>query len=232
MAKEEDRISGGGMFLIFLAVLNSNNNRSVHNVRIERLWVDITAQVGGHWADIFTELELAHGLNINNVHHIWLLHHLFLHVINSQLAFFAKSWNQHKIQIHDGPNCSPADLFGFDILVHGIRGTLLPDELSEEELEVYGVDWEGLQDDQLLHSQRINNGTSEGWTSWLGQQGPPAHLNEVSVLPPTNEMISDDHIAIINQAVAPWMGSPEVTDVIGAWSHGLAAVRSIGYAIF
>ena len=144
----------------------------------------------------------------------------------------AESWNQHKIQIHDGPNHSPADLFGFNILVHGIRGTLLPDELSEEELEVYGVDWEGLQDDQLLHSQRINNGTAAGWTSWLGQQGPPAHLNEVSMLLPTNVMISDDHIVIINQAVAPWMGSPEVTDVIGAWNHGLAAVRFIGYAIF
>ncbi|KAG6806455.1 hypothetical protein H0H92_011282, partial [Tricholoma furcatifolium] len=88
--------------------------RSVHNVRIERLWVDVTAQVGSTWADIFTTLELQHGLDINNVHHIWLLHHLFLSTINQQLEFFVQSWNQHRIQIRNGPNRSPADMFGFD----------------------------------------------------------------------------------------------------------------------
>ena len=71
-------------------------------------------------------------------------------------------------------------MFGFDMIVHGVWGDQLPeDELSEEELEVNGVDWEGLQDDQLLWSQRENNSTDEGWSSWVGQQGPPAHLNEV-----------------------------------------------------
>jgi hypothetical protein len=111
--------------------------RSVHNVRIERLWVDVTAQVGAFWADIFTELELRYGLDINNIHHIWLLHHLFLRLINQQLTFFAESWNQHRIQIRDGPNRSPADMFGFDMLVHGVRGDQLPDEdLTEEELEM------------------------------------------------------------------------------------------------
>jgi len=48
--------------------------RSVHNIRIERLWVDITAQIGASWAEAFTDLEINHGLDINNTHHIWLLH--------------------------------------------------------------------------------------------------------------------------------------------------------------
>src|SRR6202050_19966 len=109
-------------------------------------------------------LELRHGLDINNIHDIWLLHHLFLHLINQQLAFFAESWNHHRIQIRDGPNRSPADMFGFDMLVHGVRGDQLPDkDLSEEELEVYGVDWEGLHDEWLLNSQQANNPISEGW---------------------------------------------------------------------
>lgn len=82
------------------------DNRSVHNVRIEHLWVDVTAQVRAHWADLFTDLKLTHGLDVNNVHHIWLLHLIFLPIINSQLAFFAESWNHHKIQICDGPNHS------------------------------------------------------------------------------------------------------------------------------
>ena len=39
-------------------------------------------------------------------------------------------------------------MFGFDMIVHGVRGDQLPeDELSEEVLEVYRVDWEGLHDD-------------------------------------------------------------------------------------
>ena len=40
-------------------------DRSVHNVCIEHLWVDVTDQVGAFWAEMFTELELQHSLNIN-----------------------------------------------------------------------------------------------------------------------------------------------------------------------
>ena len=90
--------------------------RSVHNVCIECLWGDVTGQVGSSWADAFTNLELFHGLDINNPHHIWLLHILFLSIINSQLELFARGWNSHGIQIQDGPNCSPEDMFGFDMM--------------------------------------------------------------------------------------------------------------------
>ncbi|KAJ7633530.1 hypothetical protein DFH06DRAFT_1272399 [Mycena polygramma] len=161
---------------------------SVHNVRIERLWVDITAQLGATWAERFTVLELRHGLDINNISHIWLLHFLFLATINSQLAFFAQSWNQHRIQIRDGPNRSPADMFVFDMLANGVRGNQLPAEevLSEEELEVYGIDWAGLRDDDLLASQRTNNPMGEGASSWVGRVGPPplGDLSSVVVEPP------------------------------------------------
>ena len=138
--------------------------RSVHNVQIEQLWVDVTAQVGASWAEIFTQLELRFGLDINNIHHVWLLHHLFLPFINQQLQFFAESWNQHRIAIWDSPSQSPADLFGFNMIVHGLRGAQLPsDVLSEEEIELYGVDWEGLHDEGLLQSRQSNNPESEGW---------------------------------------------------------------------
>ena len=39
-------------------------------------------------------------------------------------------------------------------MVHGICGDQLPEEvMSDEDLEVYGVDWEGLHDEQLLRSE-------------------------------------------------------------------------------
>ena len=78
-------------------------DRSVHNVRIEQLWVDVTAQVGAYWAEFFIQLELQHGLDVNNINHIWLLQYLFLQVINNQLMFWASSWNQHKQQVQGGP---------------------------------------------------------------------------------------------------------------------------------
>jgi len=75
------------------------------------------------------------------------------------------------------------------MLVHGIREDQLPDkDLSEEELEVYGVDWEGLHDKRLLNSQQANNPISEGWNSWVGHVGPPDNLNEVSVDPPVGSL--------------------------------------------
>jgi hypothetical protein len=198
-------------------------------VRIERLWVDVTAQVGSFWADIFTELELRYGLNINNIHHIWLLHYLFLTIINQQLAFFAESWNQHRIQIRDGPNRSPADLFGFDMFVHGIRGHQLSveDDLDDEELEVYGVDWEGLRDEQLLRSQRQNNSANEGWSSWVGRAGPPENLNEVSVSSPSG-ILHDQEVAVLGEALELRMENlmSNDTNITDLWVLALGHCRA------
>ncbi|KAJ7036875.1 hypothetical protein C8F04DRAFT_1220836 [Mycena alexandri] len=150
--------------------------RSIHNVRIERLWVDVTAQVGATWSKNFTMLELHHGLDINN----------------------------HQIQIRNGHNRSPADMFYFDTLVHGAHGHALAADLSEEELE-------GLHDDTLLHSQRENNAEETGWTSWLRRVGPPEHLNEVPV-------------AALEAIIAEWRGLAADWDIIHLWNIALAFV--------
>jgi len=203
-------------------------------VWIKRLWVDVTAQVSAFFSDIFTNLELWHGLDINNIHHIWLLQHLFLHQINHQLAFFAESWNQHRIQIRDGLNRSPADMFGFDMLVHGVRGDQLPEEdLAEEELEVYGVDWEGLRDEQLLRSQRANNPTNEGWNSWVGRIGPPEHLNMVHVDPPIGSLQPSD-VAALDETLQPWIqgSTSDDEEIIALWTHALAYAQTMYNHIF
>ncbi|KAJ7053160.1 hypothetical protein C8F01DRAFT_996937 [Mycena amicta] len=207
---------------------DGQHGMSVHNVRIERLWVDVTAQVGATWGDHFTLLELRHGLNINNVAHIWLLHFLFLATINSQLAFFAESWNNHRIQIRNGPNRSPIDMFGFDMYVCGVRGDELPaaeEDLSEEELEVFGIDWQGLRDDAILESQRQNNPLDENSTSWLGRTGPPTDLSHVAVDPPIGTLTEEEVERLVEMA-APLMGSAENEDITALWSQALATVRS------
>jgi hypothetical protein len=202
-------------------------------VRIERLWVDVTAQVGALWADHFTLLELHHGLDINNHSHIWLLHHLFLPTINQQLSFFAASWNQHVMQIHGGPNRSPADMFCFDMLVHGIRGDQVPpnDQMTDEELEAFGVDWEALQDDAVLASHCANNTSSEGLTSWVGTVGPPEDLNEVQ-LDPIDRPFMSDQLHTFEEALGPLIGSAADADIISLWFHGLTLARSLNGNMF
>jgi hypothetical protein len=225
-------ISGDGKKLCTSGYLYSKlDYRSVHNIRIERLWVDVTAQVGATWAELFLMLEVGHGLNINNPNHIWLLHYLFLGTLNAQLEFFAQGWNHHRIQIQHGPNRSPADMFGFDMLTQGIRGTQLPTPatttpMTDDELEVFGVDWDGLRDDSLLQSREANNSSTEGSSSWLGHSGPPEHLNEVSVEPPTGIFMAEE-LMMIDRSLLHLAGAIEEVDVARLWIEGLALARNL-----
>ncbi|KAJ3841308.1 hypothetical protein F5878DRAFT_650604 [Lentinula raphanica] len=165
-----------------------HDGHHLHNVRIERLWVDVSNYISQHWNNLFTRLEMDHQLDVSNRNHIWLLQHLFLNIINQSLSFWAEAWNCHRIsQRHgDGPTRSPEDMWGFDMLVHGVRGDPIDQfAMSDEELEVFGVDWEGLRDDDLLRSLRQNYVHEQGSNTWLGRHGPPERLNEVEVLPPS-----------------------------------------------
>ncbi|KAI0060522.1 hypothetical protein BV25DRAFT_1807039 [Artomyces pyxidatus] len=208
---------------------DGQHGESVHNVRIERLWVDVTAQVGSKWADFFTNLELVHGLDVNSTSHLWLLHQLFLPRLNAQLSFFAESWNRHKIQICNGPSRTPADMFVMDMYVFGVRGSqIAPEEaLSEDDLEVYGVDWEGLGEPSLLTSRNMNNGTNEGHTSWVGRAGPPEHLNTVEVIPPTFLADRAEEVSTYLQAyLQEVLDNPDPASQASAWVYGLAFMQS------
>nr|GAT43777.1 predicted protein [Mycena chlorophos] len=201
--------------------------RSVHNVRIERLWVDVTAQVGETWHQAFQLLEIRHGLDINNLNHIWLLQFLFLATINAQLAFFAQTWNQHRIQIRRGPNRSPTDMFVFDMFVNGVRGDQLPLEeegLSEEELEAFGIDWQEFRDEAILNSQHLNNSGLEGASSWIGRQGPPDDLSHVIVEPPA-DTLTHDEAAALYEHFSPLIGLAGDDNIIALWTQALAYVR-------
>ena len=206
------------------------------NIRIERLWVDVTAQVGATWAQVFMTLELHHGLNINNQNHIWLLHYLFLNTINQQLDFFSQAWNHHRIQIRNSPSRSPADMFGFDMLVHGVRGYQLPTppdvSLSDEELEVFGVDWEGLQDENMLQSRQTNNRADEAPGSWLVQNPPPQNLNEVNVVPPVAGIFTDEEIMAIDQSLFYLLGAAGDDEVAELWTEALVLARSFHPNLF
>jgi hypothetical protein len=136
--------------------------------------------------------------------------------------FFAQSWIEHHIQIREGPNCSPVDMFGFDQLVHGVRGDQLPhDGMAEEELEVYGIDWEALTDERILTSHQNNNDIREDSSSWLGRVRPPDNLNEVQVNTPTAPLHLEE-IQQIDEATQAWRQLGDKNSVVLSWVYGLA----------
>jgi hypothetical protein len=125
-------------------------------------------------------------------------------------------------------------MFGFDMLVHGVRGDQLPEEdLTEEELEVYGVHWEGLHEEQLLRSQRANNPTSEGWSSWVGRIGPPKQLNAVHVYPPIDSL-QPSEVDALDETLRPWLqgSASDDAEIIALWTHALAYAQTMHYHIF
>ncbi|KAJ3898178.1 hypothetical protein F5879DRAFT_812966 [Lentinula edodes] len=200
--------------------------RSVHNVRIERLWVDVSHYCSQTWHDMFTLLEIHHGLQVSNSNHIWLLQHVFLPMINEQLAFWADSWNSHRVSQRRGPARSPEDMFVFDSLVNGICGDPLEQfAMTDEELEVFGVDWEGLQDETLLRTLRTHY-AHEGSGSWLGHRGPPPDLNEVAVSPPST-LLAEEEVAFLNQQLRHHTRLPREQEVIQLWINALSIVKSM-----
>ncbi|KAJ3765554.1 hypothetical protein FB446DRAFT_655116 [Lentinula raphanica] len=201
-------------------------SRSVHNVRIERLWVDVSVHISQRWNDYFSELEVRHYLDNNNPNHIWLLQYLFMDTINQALAFWAESWNNHRITQRDGPSRSPEDMWGFDMLVHGIRGNSLDDfAMTDQELEVFGIDWEGLEDQDLVQSLRQNYVHEEGASTWLGRHGPPPALNEVQVEPPSELMTTTD-IEALGALLQPNSPIANLNDVVRVWNIALVYARA------
>ena len=111
------------------------------------------------------------------------------------------------------------------MFTQGVRGTQLPTpidtSISEEELEVFGVDWESLCSDTLLQSREANDPSTEDTGSWLGYNGPPEHLNEVPVEPPTG-IFSMEELTWIDGALAHMAGSVYDADVARLWVQALA----------
>ncbi|KAF9077276.1 hypothetical protein BDP27DRAFT_1141283, partial [Rhodocollybia butyracea] len=91
---------------------------STHNTRIERLWVEVGSQFARAWRAFFFRLEELHGLDRKNTFHLWLLHFLFLDLINEDCEEFAENWNAHPIS-GEGHDRSPNDLLFLGQLDHG-----------------------------------------------------------------------------------------------------------------
>ncbi|KAK7051514.1 hypothetical protein VNI00_004488 [Paramarasmius palmivorus] len=218
--------------------------RSVHNVRIERLWRDITQGFGQKWKEFFKSLEATGGLQPDVGAHCWLLHHLFLSAVNDDALEWAEAWNRHTMRQREQRERSPRDMWFFGQLENGWRdmeqGQATEDPEAEDP-ESYGVDWEELDNRDILthhfahnHDHTIMealNTQNEGNTmSETGgeQTRRPRELSYVEV--PTFECpMTEEEVNMLNDHLwqLPQAGSRSMNDRRALWEQALTFCRDI-----
>lgn len=107
--------------------------RSVHNVRIERLWREMNRVVIAFYKDIFNFLEVSCLLDSNSELDLFALQLIFLPRINASLEQFKEQWNFHGIRTAGYQ--SPMALWHTGIM-HSMDDAVL------SEPENYGIDFE------------------------------------------------------------------------------------------
>jgi hypothetical protein len=132
--------------------------------------------VGRKWAVFFYELEANHGLNPDLDSHLWLLHFLFLPMLNYDIDRWVEFWNSHPMLLPRGERngATPAEQFFFYTLERGARGF---GAIPRQE--------EGLP--QLANEP--NMGIQRGADGAPVHAIRPERLNQVNVEPPITDMV-------------------------------------------
>ncbi|KZT59370.1 hypothetical protein CALCODRAFT_431113 [Calocera cornea HHB12733] len=172
--------------------------RSIHNIRIERLWVDVTQGFGGKWKEFFGLLEVYCGLDAADEGHLWLLHFVFLEKIRRDAELWRTIWNQHRMRLPEGGRSSPAQMWFFGQVKHGSRGiddaALWMDQQQAQEA-IRPVDSaEHSQDDALYQLSEHEGGGAMYGVDWIDMEDPrllshrstsrPLNMPYVAVEPP------------------------------------------------
>eukprot|EP00112_Aurelia_sp_Birch-Aquarium-sp1_P016476 Seg3739.2 transcript_id=Seg3739.2/GoldUCD/mRNA.D3Y31 product="hypothetical protein" protein_id=Seg3739.2/GoldUCD/D3Y31 len=116
--------------------------KSVHNQRIERLWVDMSATATSHFLNLFYYMESIDKLDPDNEVHLYALHFVYQQRINNSLILFQEQWNHHPMRTIQ--NKSPLQMWT-DSFYTMTRFSREPDDLLQRtSLENdYGIDDEG-----------------------------------------------------------------------------------------
>ncbi|KZR99875.1 Uncharacterized protein APZ42_004087, partial [Daphnia magna] len=86
-----------------------NPGKSVHNVRIERLWRDVFQSSSGPFYHTFTEMEQNEILDADNEVELFCLHFTCMDLLKRHMKYFQNTWNCHPVRTEK--NMTPEMLF-------------------------------------------------------------------------------------------------------------------------
>jgi hypothetical protein len=185
--------------------------------------------LGYKWHEFFEGLEYHDGLDINNDAHMWLLHFLFLDALNEEITAWANGWNTHIMSLRGQRNQTPAHLFYFGCISQGLRGThpshpTLPEEPLDDP-EGYGIDWQELEDNQLVDHHHHHNPEEEDLAGVLDQPAYNLRLNQVEV-PEYDCPLTDAQVLQLKQS----LGDADTNSMVArrhTWRRGFQVCREM-----
>ena len=117
---------------------------STHNQRIERLWRDVFWCFGSVFYYTFQSMQESGRLDITNTLHMFMLHYVYLPIINAAITSFVAAWNKHPIRTER--NWSPEQIWSNGMIdrmnsglcaVADVRGDA---NVSDTDYQWYGFD--------------------------------------------------------------------------------------------
>ncbi|KAG8724994.1 hypothetical protein FRC09_010742 [Ceratobasidium sp. 395] len=158
---------------------------------------------GWKWKCLLLNLEVHYGLVPTLETHLWLLHHLFLSAINQDAQEWMHAWISHTLALCDAQNHSPEDLSFFGMLGHGLQGLDClvnnQQEMTAEELADYGIDWQEMEDQNMM-AHFIENDQYGGSIGLLPDQEQEMDKG-VTVDAPHAPEIGDNLGSLIDEAI-------------------------------
>eukprot|EP00111_Clytia_hemisphaerica_P011752 TCONS_00034514-protein len=144
--------------------------RSVHNQRIERLWVDVKVYVASLFIDLFRTMEADALLDPDDELHLFCLHYIFIPRINKLLDEFVTSWNNHPLRTEQ--NLTPNQLWTYGFFE---TETLIDDTSIVD--DNYGIDDFGpepeLQTNNYVEIPEIENTLTEEEEQYITETFDP-----------------------------------------------------------
>ena len=150
------RADGGGEnvlvcdFQLYHSGLNPRSfliGSSKSNCKIEALWRHVHNWVTRYFNTLFTQLERDNILDVDNQSHVFVLHYLFLPVINHQLRTVAmEGWNNHRMS-------SERNKTPYQLLEMRNDERIESYFLDEEYLREYLMPWHYINDDDMNLNQ-------------------------------------------------------------------------------
>jgi hypothetical protein len=87
---------------------------------------------------------------VDSATHIWLLHCLFLESLNNDIQEWAEHWNAHGMRLKREKDKAPQDMFILGMRRRVVDDAIVRQEDAVEDVEEFGIDWEGMDDEQLV----------------------------------------------------------------------------------